>query len=73
MESLSHPTVSRPPTTLLMESYDDDFPNPNVSEGYWLNFIKNRKGGRQTMRSNTLTRTGVRVISKANVRKIIIN
>ena len=55
-----------------MESYDDDFPNPNVSEGYWLNFVKNRKGGRQTMRSNTLTRTGVRVISKANVRKIII-
>jgi len=42
--------VLRPPPQLLQNDIDEDFPNPNMSDGYWNNFITNKSKGRPTLR-----------------------
>jgi len=50
LESLSQSEVLRPPPQLLQNDIDEDFPNPNMSDGYWNNFITNKSKGRPTLR-----------------------
>ena len=50
LESLSQSEVFRPPPQLLQNDFDEDFPNPNMSDGYWNNFITNKSKGRPTLR-----------------------